>query len=101
MFPSRSFAGLSSAWRERVFGAFAFDGDDEAVLAVEVAQDGVGEFAVDFDVLFDGDRETRPAAGGAGVAEEGFEEIVEEARQNLRFAEIVQPFGADEFGPVL
>lgn len=85
---------------EWIFGTFAFDGDDVAVLAVEVAEDGVGELAVDFDMFFDGDREARAAAGRAGVAEEGFEEVVKEARQDLRFTEVVQPLGADELGPV-
>jgi hypothetical protein len=39
-------------------------------------------------------------AAGADVAEKGFEEVVEKARQDLRFAELVEPLHADEFSPM-
>src|SRR5258708_5803600 len=41
---------------ERVAGAFAFQGHDHAVRAVEIAEHGVGKLAIDFDVLFAANR---------------------------------------------
>jgi hypothetical protein len=86
---------------ERVAGALAFDGDDETVGAVEVAEDGVGVCAVDFDMALDGKRVAVAAARRAGVAQQHLEEVVEEAGQNLRLAEVVDPLGADQLRPVL
>jgi hypothetical protein len=67
----------------------------------KLAQDGIGKFAVDLDVLLAGDRVALVAIGRAGVAQEIAEDIREEIEQQLLLFKRVGPSGSDQFGPML
>jgi hypothetical protein len=66
-------------------------GHDVAAVAVEVAQHGVGEFAVDLDVLLAADGVPRQPVGRPGVAEQADEEVGQKIRQQLLLLEAVDP----------
>jgi hypothetical protein len=85
---------------QRVARAFAFQNDGVLLLAIEVAENGVGELAIDFDVPFPADG-VAGVAGGAHAAEHADEQICNEVRQDFFLAEVVDAAGGNQVGPVL
>lgn len=67
----------------------------------EVAQDGVGDFAIDGHVLLAGNRVAVAAARGAGVAQQFAENVGQKIGKEFRFIELIGLAGFDQLPPVL
>ncbi|MBI3864909.1 MAG: hypothetical protein HY290_23785 [Planctomycetia bacterium] len=71
------------------------------MLAVEIAQDGVGDFAVDLDVPFAADRVTGLRVGGSSVSEQRDEKVGQKIGENFLFVEVVDAAASDQVGPMV
>jgi hypothetical protein len=85
---------------ERVAWAFAFDGDYESVVAIQVAEHGVGVLSVDFHEPLKGNRVSF-SAGRRGVAQNANKEIIEKVWENFALAETIYAAGRDFAGPMI
>ena len=70
-------------------------------LGRELAEDGVGELAVDLDMLLTGDRVALVAVSRTGVAQQVAEDVGKEIGEHLLLFERVDPAGSDQFRPSL
>ena len=86
---------------QRITSALAFKHSDELFLVLlEAAQDGIGEFAVHFDMTFAGKGVGIGGPGRAAVAEEAAEDVGEEIGEQGGFLEAIGAAGSDEVSPV-
>lgn len=75
---------------KRIPDPLALQRDHEFAVSVEFAQDGIGVFAIHFDVLLAGERVAVRSGSWAGIPQQGAKEVSQEIGQELFFGQLVR-----------